>query len=81
VAVSSPSAPTAASTADALAVVATALERLAARISRDLDVDAGEGVPPDDPEWAETIAGVAAYARACASVLDEPEVFALLTAE
>ena len=76
---SSSSAPTADTCAHAVAVVAVALERLAARIARDLDVDAGEGVPPDDPEWAETIAAVAAYSRECVSALDEPEVFAVLS--
>lgn len=68
-------------TADAVNLVATALERLVARITLELDVDAGEGVAPDDPAWAATIAGVVAYARECASVLDEPTVFEILIAE
>jgi len=66
-------------TADAVTILASTLERLVARITRDLDVDAAEGVPPDDPEWAATITGVAAFARECASVLDEPAVFAALS--
>lgn len=75
------SVPAGAAAADAVTLVATALERLVARITQDLDVDAGEGVAPDDPQWAATIAEVAAYARECASVLDEPVVFEVLTAE
>jgi hypothetical protein len=59
-------------------VLAVALERLAARISRDLDVDAGEGVPPEDPVWAQTIAEVAVYARECAEVLDQPRIASVL---
>lgn len=78
---STASIPVAATTADTVTLVATALERLVARITQDLDVDASESVAPDDPEWAATIAGVAAYARECASVLDEPAVFEVLTAE
>jgi hypothetical protein len=66
---------------EAITAVAITLERLVARITRDLDVDAGEGVPPDDPEWATTIAGVVSFARECASILDEPLVFRALTGE
>ena len=66
--------------ADLVAVLATTLERLAARVSRDLDVDAGESVLPDDPFWADTISRLAEYARECAEVLDEPQIAAVLTA-
>lgn len=66
--------------ADLVQLVATSLERLAARVSRDLDADAAEGVLPDDPAWAETITGVAAYARECVAVLDDPRIAAVLTA-
>lgn len=65
-------------TEELVAVVAVALERLAARVSRDLDADAGEGVLPDDPAWAEVITGVAAYARECSAVLDDPRIMAVL---
>jgi hypothetical protein len=66
--------------ADLVAVLATTLERLTARVSRDLDVDAGESVLPDDPFWADTISRLAEYARECAEILDEPGIAALLTA-
>jgi hypothetical protein len=69
-----------ASAAELVALVAASLEKLAARISRDLDVNAGEGVPPEDPAWAEAIAGVAGCARECAAVLDDPRIAAVLTA-
>ena len=65
--------------ADLVAVLATTLERLTARVSRDLDVDAGESVLPDDPFWADTISRLAEYARECAEVLDEPRISAALT--
>lgn len=64
--------------ADLVAVLAITLERLTARVSRDLDIDAGESVPPDDPFWANTISRLADYARECAQVLDEPQVTAAL---
>jgi len=66
--------------AELVALVASSLEKLAARITCDLDADAGEGAPPEDPAWAETIAGVAAYARECVAVLDDPRIAAVLTA-
>jgi hypothetical protein len=68
------------SDANVVELLASSLERLAARVSRDLDVDATEGVPPEDPVWAETIGGVAAYARECLAILDDPQVAAALMA-
>lgn len=64
--------------ADVVKLLAASLERLAARVSRDLDADAAEGVPPEDPVWAETISGVAAYAGECLAILDDPRVAAAL---
>ena len=64
--------------ADLLTALATTLERLTTRVRRDLDVDAGESVPPDDPSWADTISRLAEYARECAVVLDEPRITAVL---
>lgn len=65
---------------DLIAVLAITLERLTVRVSRDLDVDAGESVLPDDPFWADTISRLAEYARECAEVLDEPRIATALTA-
>lgn len=65
---------------DLVTVLATTLEQLTTRVSRDLDVDASESVLPDDPSWAETISRLAEYARKCAEVLDEPRITAMLTA-
>ncbi len=64
--------------AELVALVAASLERLAARVSRDLDADAVEGVLPDDPAWAAAVTGVAMYARECAAVLDDPRITAVL---
>lgn len=66
--------------ADLVAILAVTLEGLAARVSRDLDVDAAEGALPDDPAWADTISRLAEYARECAGVLDEPRITAALAA-
>jgi hypothetical protein len=65
---------------DLVTTLATTLERLTVRVCRDLDVDAGESVLPDDPFWADTISQLAEYARECAGVLDEPRITAVLTA-
>ena len=65
--------------ADLVTVLATTLERLTARVCRDLDVDASESVLPDDPFWADTISQLVEYSRECAEVLDEPGITAALT--
>ena len=65
-------------TADLVAVLAITLERLTARVGRDLDVDASESVLPDDPFWADTISQLAEYSRECAEVLNEPRITALM---
>ncbi len=56
----------------AVAVLVDALERLGARISRDLNVEAGEAAAPEDPRWAATLEGVVSFADQCLGVLDEP---------
>ncbi len=77
---SSPDASRADPAAELVALIAASLERLAARVSRDLDADAGEGTLPEDLAWAETVTGVAAFARECAAVLDDPRIAAVLAA-
>lgn len=64
--------------ADLAAVLAATLERLTARVCRDLDVDASESTLPDDPFWADTISRLAEYAHECAEVLNEPRVTELM---
>jgi hypothetical protein len=66
--------------ADLLTALATTLEQLTARVCRDLDVDAGESVLPDDLVWADTINRLAEYAHKCAEILDEPRITAVLAA-
>jgi hypothetical protein len=63
---------------DLAVLLATTLERLTARVSRDLDMDAGEGVLPEDPFWADTISKLAEYAHECAEVLNGPQVTELM---
>ena len=64
----------------AVAVLADALERLGARITRDLNVEAGEGAAPEDPRWADTLSGFVTFADQCLGVLDDPRVISALAA-
>ncbi|MGH9252210.1 MAG: hypothetical protein ACRD0W_22245 [Acidimicrobiales bacterium] len=73
-------APEAATSNEVLLTVATSLERLAARVERDLDADAAEGAPPEDAQWVDALAGVVQYAQSCLAVLDEPAVLERLRA-
>jgi hypothetical protein len=59
-------------------VLFQALERLSDRITRDLNVDAQDGVPPEDEYWAEVLARFVAFAGEVSSVLDEPEIVDLV---
>jgi hypothetical protein len=61
-------------TDETVVVLATALERLIAQVTQQLDPDAGESVPIEDSAWAATHAQVVAVARECAGVLDDPRV-------
>ena len=61
-------------TEETVVVLATALERLIAQVTQQLDPDAGESVPIEDSAWAATHAQVVAVARECAGVLDDPRV-------
>lgn len=62
----------------AVAVLVDALERLGARITRDLNVEASEAAAPEDPRWAATLEGVVSFADACLGVLDDPRVLGAL---
>lgn len=62
----------------AVAVLVEALERLGARITRDLNVEAGEAAAPEDPRWAATLEGVVTFADKCLGVLDDPCVLRAL---
>lgn len=72
----SPHLPTNADTAhtDAVTVLATALDRLGARIHRDLHVESSYIDLSDAPGLAETLAGFSAYADECLAALDNPAV-------
>jgi hypothetical protein len=62
----------------AVVQLADALDRLIARVERDCNVEASEGVPPREPAWAQVVDHLAAYAELCREVLDAPEVAAAL---
>lgn len=57
-----------------IVALATALERLTTRVTREFDPDSSEGTGIEDPTWAATHAEVVAVARECAAVLDHPAV-------
>lgn len=57
--------------------LAESLERLGARIHRDLNVEAGETAAPDD-QWAATLAEFVEFAGECLTVLDDPRVNGVL---
>jgi hypothetical protein len=61
--------------------LATALERLGARITRDLDTEANDGAPPEDARWAAAIEGVVRYAEECLRVLDDPFVVDVMSGD
>jgi hypothetical protein len=66
--------------ADALTVLATTLDRLGARIHRDLHVDSSHLDLSADPQLASTLSGFSAYADECLAVLDSPTVTNALAA-
>jgi hypothetical protein len=59
--------------------VAEALERLTARVERDCNVEASEGVGPLEPQWARVLDELAVVADQCRAVLDQPDVLTALT--
>ncbi|SNS90400.1 hypothetical protein [Actinoplanes regularis] len=76
---SSPQASTNTAHVDAVTVLATALDRLGARIHRDLHVDSSH-IDLSDPRLAATLTGFSAYADECLAALDNPAVTSALAA-
>jgi hypothetical protein len=65
--------------AGVVTVLVEALERLGARIDRDLNVEAGEAAAPEDARWAATLSSFVAFADECMEVLDDPRVVSALS--
>ncbi|WP_241825307.1 hypothetical protein [Micromonospora sp. CB01531] len=66
--------------ADAVTVLAAALDRLGARIHRDLHVESSHIDVSADLRLASTLTGFSAYADECLAVLDDPAVTSALAA-
>ena len=66
--------------AEAVTVLAEALDRLGARIHRDLHVESSEGAPTSDQALAATLVKFSAYTDECLEALDDARVLAALTA-
>lgn len=64
----------------AVTVLAEALDRLGARIHRDLHVESGEAAPVADPDLAMTLAKFSTYADECLEALEDTQVVAALVA-
>jgi hypothetical protein len=75
-----PPAGAAAPYADAVTVLATALDRLGARIHRDLHVDSTDSALGTDPQVTKLLVGFSAYADECLAALDDATVQAALAA-
>jgi hypothetical protein len=65
---------------EALWLVVRSMERLEARIHRDLHVEAAEAAPPADPVWADTLSEFSAFADDCMTTLIDDRVRAVLAA-
>ena len=66
--------------ADAVTVLATALDELGARIYRDVHVDSSYIDLPEGSKLAESLTDFSAYADQCLTALDNPVVKQALTA-
>jgi hypothetical protein len=64
----------------AVTVLAEALDRLGARIHRDLHVESREAAPVSDPDLARTLTKFSAYADECLEALEDSRVVAALMA-
>jgi hypothetical protein len=60
--------------------LADTLEQLVALVDRELNAEATEGAPLEDPRWASAIASVVECASRSVAVLDEPDVMGMLIA-
>jgi hypothetical protein len=61
-------------------VVADSLERLVARIRRDLDCDAAESPAITDPYWSGVLDDLVAFSEECGRVVTDPHVVKVLDA-
>lgn len=66
--------------AEAVWLLVRSMERLEARIHRDIHVEAAETAPPEDPVWAETLSDFSAFADECMTALTDNRVRAVLAA-
>jgi hypothetical protein len=69
---------TAADAAVTVQMLVASLERLEARIHRDLNAETGEAAEIADPVWAKTLRDFTAYAEECMDVLGDERVLMLL---
>jgi hypothetical protein len=69
---------TVADAAGAVQLLVESLERLEARIHRDLNAETQEASQIPDPAWAKTLREFTAYAEECMNVLDDERVLTLL---
>lgn len=63
---------------EAVGVLADALERLGARIHRDLNVETREAAALEDPVWDATLSRFTEFADECLQVLEDERVLAAL---
>jgi hypothetical protein len=63
---------------EAVWLLVHALERLEARIHRDLHSEAADVAPPADPAWAATLSDFSRFAEECLGALADPRVRSVL---
>lgn len=64
--------------ADAVRILVETLERLEARIHRDLNAETREAAEVADPTWATMLEQFTAYAEDCMKVLEDKRVLTVL---
>lgn len=65
---------------EAVWLLVETLERLEARIHRDLHTEAADVAPPADPVWAATLSDFSLFADECMGALADPRVRSVLAA-